>query len=289
MKRAYQSNQPKSRKLKSNPKPGEPGADTSCVVSQVSQDSQASQDSQVSQVYQDSQDYQDIHVGADAPVSIYPRDKVVRDNHQSVDNPQAVETSLEEKESELFWSGQYAELSLNAFVRLAAEADVAAFREKSQPPGWEFARYCKAHPAFEWFTGNEVFERIDWDYTDFDEEVQENFVRFFDEVKFGADEGPLEWALRRADRFPLRKTKRRLYDRFVSLAGWLQRGLGDEDIFLPQENLAKILGLAGSTISSMTHSAMKDGYLKLIEPAIPHRKAELYRFDIEKFPALKGH
>jgi hypothetical protein len=123
--------------------------------------------------------------------------------------------------------------------------------------------------------------------TGYDDQQQENFISYFNKVLFAPGEGPLNWALRLADQQPLRKTKRKLYDRFVSMAGWLQLGCGENDIFLPQRKVCELLGVSGATISNMTHCAISDGYLKLVKPAIPQRRAALYRFNIDKFPVLR--
>lgn len=194
------------------------------------------------------------------------------------------ESSLER---DLWDRGQYGELDLPTFIVFAEKAaQEESSKHENRSPIWEFARYCKSYPRFALLTGEQVFELIDWDMTEFDEVEAESFITCFDKVLFAAGEGPIHLALRTADENPLRKTKRRLYDRFVSMAGWLQYYVGDKEIYLPQQLLAESMNLPQSTISNMTNSALKDGYLTLVKKAIPHRRAALYRFDVAKFPIL---
>jgi hypothetical protein len=215
----------------------------------------------------------------------------INDSHEEIVSRREVSRDpslLEQGERGLWEQGHYGELDLVTFMRFAIEADRSACREKGHAPTWELARYCKAYPPFALLGGEEVFDIIE----PFLENIytvqdQENFVFHFKKVRFAAGEGVLDRALRLAQQRPLRSTKRILYDRFVSMIGWLQNDCGPNNIWLPQKNVAEVLGVTQATVSNMIHNAMDDGYLTFVKEAIPHRLAAEYRFNVDKFPVLK--
>lgn len=261
--------------LKGRRKSPKAKSDTSLIVSEVSYVSQVSQDSRD---LNGSYEFKDSHVSLSGPVEEVFKDE----NKHRGEADYSVSPELQ-----AWLDGRYGDLDQDAFIGFAVEIDREASQDGSQPPAFEFARYCRAYPPFALLTGEQVFDLIDWGATDFDDQQQENFVSYFNKALFAPGEGPLNWALRLADQHPLRNTKRKLYDRFVSMAGWLQRGCGDNDIFLPQRKVCELLAVSGATVSNMTNCAIKDGYLRLVKPAIPHSRAALYRFAVGKFPILQ--
>jgi len=274
----------------SRSKPKRSRADESCRVPEL----QSCGVSEVSEVSEVLEEYEELNVSL-AGSGLHLSDSVPTDSSEEVvtnSSPSEVEGNRDAdceqlaEEWGIFYSGRYGELEQRRFIQMAAEADEAC-RDKPQPPGWEFARYCKGYPSFACLTGDELYNEIEWDTdTSFDEEVREKIIGYFDVVKFTPDEGPLNWALKMTHEYPLHASKRPLYDRFISLAGWLQVNCGDNPIYLPQKSVAEILNVAGSTISSMTNSALKDGYITLVTEHTRYIAAR-YRFDLVKFPVLQ--
>jgi hypothetical protein len=205
----------------------------------------------------------------------------------SMEEVSTISTVVVQERERAWEEGRYGDLDPVTFMRFAIEADHEACREKDQQPAWELARYCKAYPSFALLGGEELFNVIEPFMDSYDEQQRENFISYFKAVRFAAGEGVLVRVLRLARERPLRNTKRVIYDLFISFAGHLQNDCGQNNIFLPQRQVAEVLGVTGATISNMIHSAIDDGYLTLVKEAIPHRLAAEYRFDIDKFPALK--
>lgn len=193
-------------------------------------------------------------------------------------------------ENQIAWNNrEYEKLSLETFVGFAA---AAAHKEAEEHPNrsaiWEFARFCKKHPVLADLSGESAFDLIPWEDTTFSDFETEQFITCYDTVLFAAGEGPVDLALREADDHPLRQTNRKIYDRFVSMAGWLQHSVGDKAILLPQKLLAEKLKVPPSLISNMTNQAIKNGYLTCVKKAIPKRQAALYRFDLKLLPRFAG-
>lgn len=78
------------------------------------------------------------------------------------------------------------------------------------------------------------------------------------------------------------------YAGFVSLAGWLQVGVGRRPIALPQREAGKLLCVEQRTVSRYAKWAEEDGFLRRI--AGPVRRggqegpAPEYLFDVSRFP-----
>jgi hypothetical protein len=183
-------------------------------------------------------------------------------------------------ECEIFLNGDYGKLDQPTFIRLANEFDRRASGNGQQPPGWNFARYWTAYPHFASMTGEEVYDVIDWSQTHYTEEERENCIAYFNTALFAPGENILTWSSRMAKWFPLRRSKRSLYDQFVSLTGWMQVRAGQDDIFYAQEDVAVPLGCTQPTVHNMTQSAIRDGYLQKTKEAIPHVFAAHYRFNL---------
>jgi len=129
-----------------------------------------------------------------------------------------------------------------------------------------------------------------------EEEAYTEFVTLWDKVRYRADETPLTNAAVKAKAYPLgtlRSTDKRPlpgYDRFVSLAGWLQVSMGDRPIMLPCRACAEILDTSPNMVSLWRKMAIEDGYLKIIKESAyhPNGKAEAttFRFDTSRWPCL---
>ena len=75
------------------------------------------------------------------------------------------------------------------------------------------------------------------------------------------------------------------YLMFLSVCGHLQTMLGNRSMYLPQDNLAKLLRVQGRTISRWRQWAVEDGMLRQTAP--PGRRcAAEYRFDISRYGPL---
>jgi hypothetical protein len=53
-----------------------------------------------------------------------------------------------------------------------------------------------------------------------------------------------------------------LYEKFLSVTGWMQKGAGEKDISYAQEDIAHLLGCAQETVSKLTQQAIKDAYMR---------------------------
>ena len=156
---------------------------------------------------------------------------------------------------------------------------------------WEFTRFMKRHPNLRDLTGAQAANIIPWHLTDFDEDEQFQIVNEWDTIRYVAGEGPLNKALALALKFPVpRKTNltRRFtrYAEFLSLAGWLQVVVGEEnEIYLPHHKVAGIFGCDRGMIHNLTRAAITEGYLTVVKPHSAHA-ATRYQFHLDKFP---GH
>jgi hypothetical protein len=131
------------------------------------------------------------------------------------------------------------------------------------------------------------------------EDAHAEFFGAWEKVRYLPGRSPLANALEQAERFPsfgLRpevKAKRPPgYERFISLAGWLQVGMGNSYILLPVEEVAEVLEVKTATVSRYRRWAVEDGYLKEVEgyerPGKGHKgKATVFRFDVTKFETLQ--
>jgi hypothetical protein len=200
----------------------------------------------------------------------------------------------DQKDSEIQIKGEKEEFEqgnecFNAFVRHAC--DMA--RETPETPipwrssTWEFTRLCKGHPRLNGLSATEVFQTIDWSFTNFDEEEQIQFFAEWDKVLFDAQQNPLSHAVQLAIDRPLRtELNLKHYSRFISVAGWLQVMVGkDAEIYLPIESVASYLRVSASTVSNMRRIAEKDGLIKKTADATAKR-ATRYRFDLSRYPEL---
>lgn len=180
------------------------------------------------------------------------------------------------------------------FFSKAAEDSIEVAESRSleaawQSRTWEFVRQCKAQVAFKDMSAEDVFDRIPWKLTEFDEEDQLQFMSEWDKVDRLSCIPVLTWAAEMACRRPLSSGARfKIYREFISLAGYLQITVGaDHPIFLPTRKVAGILGAKSNrTVAVMCKLAVKDGFLTLIEEGT-ERRAPRYLFSVERFPELR--
>lgn len=184
------------------------------------------------------------------------------------------------------------EAAWRAFFSKAAEASIEAAESRDsgwQSRTWEFVRQCKAQVAFKDMSAEDVFDRIPWGLTAFDEEDQLQFMSEWDEVDRLSCIPVLVWAAEMARQRPLPcGAQLKIYNEFISLAGHLQMAVGAEHpIFLPTRKVAEILGAKSNrTVATMCKLAVKDGFLTLVEKGT-ERRAPRYLFSVERFPELE--
>jgi len=130
------------------------------------------------------------------------------------------------------------------------------------------------------------------------EAAYEFFAHGWGRVRYRGDAGPLEQALARAKAYPLSTARERgrkmvKYDRFVSLAGWLQVTVGDRNILLPVRQVAALLKTVPCRVSIWRELAKKDGYLAEAKAHVFHGKlgvgrATEFRFDTARWDCLQA-
>lgn len=202
-------------------------------------------------------------------------------------------------------------LGIPEVVGLAIEAhELDEGRDNHTPWGpyhtqlWSFTRSVKSHypegtdPHCVFFEiEDEIEQRGGWAILDTDltdEELYFEFVCNWNAVRFRDGETPLGNAVAMADTHPLMparasKSKDRLigYARFISIAGWLQVAMGNCEILLPVDTLAPILGVSAMTVTRYRQTAIRDGYLKVVqEHSHPKRRATEFLFDVTRFSVL---
>ena len=143
-------------------------------------------------------------------------------------------------------------------------------------------------------TWDDVFSECPW----YDlQDLYESFAVYFKKVRYIPGREPLEQALEKADTWPLHTDRGQRfpcpkYERFISLAGWLQVTVGDMTIKLPVEKVGALLGADPKQVSRWRIMGKKDEYLTVVRP---HKRpgpdgqsgeATAFRFDISRFPIL---
>ena len=90
---------------------------------------------------------------------------------------------------------------------------------------------------------------------------------------------------RRACESPVRQAPNGRYERFLSLAYYLQLDQGKKEIMLPvNDDLADIMGTTKMTVSSLVNKAVREGYLTIVSEKYDHLRgrARTFKADIEK-------
>jgi len=120
---------------------------------------------------------------------------------------------------------------------------------------------------------------------------KEEFIAIWIGMRFPAHAPPLKLAAQEAEKLPLQllQPHSEAYGKIVSLAGHLQRRVGDADIALPQVAIGKVLGIAQRTASMYLQLAERECFLrKTARHNHAQKKAALYRFDLGRFDWKNG-
>src|SRR5437868_12941453 len=112
------------------------------------------------------------------------------------------------------------------------------------------------------------------------------FIQTWDRVRLPAGMDMLDLANRQAKTLPLKLkiSHSEKYERFVSIAGHLQRLRPGLPIFLPEQKLAAILGCRYQTVGWYRAEGVKHGLLKeLSKHDYGRRRATEFEFNLDLF------
>jgi hypothetical protein len=209
-------------------------------------------------------------------------------------------------------------LPLHLFIQAAADSESLWFEDQlaeaeyaSQvewKKGWHFIRLLRGHPELRDLDGRSALrkvklllgdlERQGWSYyevTSYEEsDFDATFLRCWAAIRCPLGEEPLDTAVRLAKRHPLRSCpveegELSYYDKVLSIAGWLQFGVGDRPIALPTRMLGDLVGCSPRSVSTFLKMAQADGFLDLVKKyPLKRRMAYEYRFHTERWPILKN-
>lgn len=186
--------------------------------------------------------------------------------------------------------------------------ELEAYDEVYPPAFFVFVRMCKGYWP-EGKKGESAFDEVapivkklgGWPPShggeDIDgEEAFTEFVTLWEKIRYRPDETPLTNAAVKAKAYPLgtlRSNKKRPlpgYDRFVSLAGWLQVSMGDKPIMLPCRGCGEVLKTTARMVSLWRQWAIEDGFLKVQQEHRYHpggkSEATVFRFDVGRWKCL---
>jgi hypothetical protein len=253
-----------------------------------------------------SHDPLDIFFGVDAP----------QDTQDSQDTQRLTE-NLKRTSIDLHLPG-FAEIAatpLEEYVRQSLEFDrqLSEEHKRSTSPVFHFARFCKAHPAITDLPDYAAVQEVEnvmfnWDDLPEDGDPWEHFFPEADDCEAARIDFMTSWnairhvpfqdilqnALRLSEEIPLRPAHPRgsLYQRFVSLAGWLQVLANGRVIYLPTRKLNSLLGCDHTMVSRLRKLAIQDGLLTVAKQHSfrPNGKGEAteFRFAVERFEVLRG-
>lgn len=125
-----------------------------------------------------------------------------------------------------------------------------------------------------------------------DEEIYLEFISNWREIKYRTDESILYRVYLEAKLAPLshecyaQNARLGGYAEFISLAGWLQKAVGNCPIMLPVERVGELLDKDPKSITRYRQKAFADGFLFLVSRHLPGRLATKFRFDVDQFPEL---
>jgi hypothetical protein len=159
-----------------------------------------------------------------------------------------------------------------------------------------FVRFTKARPELRDMSPEEALRAVmttlgvdhhGWSdlFPESDDPAVE-FTETWDKVRLAAGQDALKTAIANADRLPLKLPDpiSTNYQRFVSIAGHLQRLFPNSSIYLPEELLAQELGCTPRTVGYYRSRAVKDGYLRLVKPHHwRSHKATQFQFALHRF------
>jgi hypothetical protein len=152
--------------------------------------------------------------------------------------------------------------------------------------GWDDGKPAGGDPWFKWLGLARV-------------EVHAEILAAWDKVRRKPGRSPLDQAIEMAFRHPLMppadvmESRPDGYEKFVSLAGWLQAASGGQNILLPVADVGELLGVRPLTVSRYRQWAVEDGYLAEVRPYSFHsqrarNRATEFRFNLDAFPVLVG-
>ena len=237
---------------------------------------------QLDRGYGDTKDSEDLDDSEDTEETEVIQ-KGMRGLHRAISSDQII--SREHRSTELFKAGKYTELTLRTFIKLAAK-EIGNSDSTWKSATWEFVRLCKSHPQLTALTADEAMNMIPWQQTNFEEEEQLQFLAEWNKVRLLPGVKPLDWAAEMARQKPIKSSRPfPLYNRFLSIAGWLQTLLGNGAIFLPCHAMGNMLGCSHTTVASMRQLAIKDKLLEVVE-AHSARRATRFKFAVDRCPIL---
>ena len=200
-------------------------------------------------------------------------------------------TGVGETEAEqLFRTGRYNEITAAEFLQLAWEASAGkSWQEDGCSETWGFCRYLLAHSEFRNLRGAALSRKLRR-LTDLDEDLIDVILTEIERVKFAHGAGPLDWAAAMARQYPLSDPEDlRLsgYNKFLSIAGWLQIHRVDEPIVLPVAKLAELFGVTPQHITNWRQRAQRQGLLSEVKRYVARKQATRFRFAVERFSILR--
>jgi hypothetical protein len=191
---------------------------------------------------------------------------------------------------QLFRARRYNEIGAREFLQLAwGDAVGNSWEETGCSETWEFCRYLLAHSKFKNLRGGALAQALRR-LADLDEELLDVILSEIERVRFAKGEGPLEWAAAMSCQYPLsdpEDLRLEKYNKFLSIAGWLQVLCGDKPIVLPVQKLASELGVTAQMVSHWRRRAQGQGVLSEVARYVAHKQATRFRFAVERFSILR--
>jgi hypothetical protein len=185
----------------------------------------------------------------------------------------------------LFDEGRYSAIPEREFLFLAWQASRGRdWNNDGTSETWQFCRHLCAHPKFKSLTASALVLKLR--RFGLEEEHLESILAEIPRVRFAKGAGPLDWAVAMAASYPVQDPEDlglKRYDRFLTIAGWLQVLCGEDPIYLPVEKLGQILGVSPRSVSTWRTMAKQQGLLTETSGYIRGRKATRFRFAIERF------
>ena len=180
-------------------------------------------------------------------------------------------------------------------------------------PLFNFARFCKAHPSITDLPDDEAMDAVEkvmytledlpvgddpWVFYFSEAEdadsARVDFMNSWSSVRHMPFQSVLQNALRLSAKTPLQPSHKRsrLYERFISLSGWLQVLMSGTAIYLPTRTIANLLTCDQRTVSRLRKMAIRDGLLTVIKDHSfrlnGKSDATEFRFAVERFRELRN-
>jgi len=181
-------------------------------------------------------------------------------------------------------------LPLGAYVRQVLDFSETLNEEQCNgawhSPVFHFARFCKAHQSIMKLPDDEALQAVEsvmlsWDdlplgsdpwkhyfaYVDDADSARIDFMYSWNSVRHIPFHDVVDQALRLAEERPVKAPHERgkLYDRFISLAGWLKVLMMGKPILLPTRKIAALLSCDQRTVSRLRKLAIQDGILTVLK------------------------